>query len=200
LCNSAVIFFPRQTNPSFARLDCDLNLRIARIDQEFAMLVDHQERHSSLGETFFDQLRSRGIRSFIDSRNNSERTTGFEDFPHFPRRSPKVTSRFRMLRFVEQYCGLKGTFECRSLPRQGKKHGSYQLTECSRCGCAQPAFLRVARRRRPDLIEFWYGVMQCIRSATLRTRCKVLTWQELAQVLPTRLQEFLDLKYGIRAT
>ena len=33
----------------------------------------------------------------------------------------------------------------------------------------------------------------------LRTRCKVLTWQEVAQVLPLRLRNFLDLKYGIVA-
>jgi len=28
-------------------------------------------------------------------------------------------------------------------------------------------------------------------------RCKVMTWQELAEWLPEGLQEFLDLKYGI---
>jgi len=28
-------------------------------------------------------------------------------------------------------------------------------------------------------------------------RLKVLTWQELARMLPEELQEFLDLKYGI---
>ena len=51
--------------------------------------------------------------------------------------------------------------------------------------------------RRPDLIEAWYAVMKCVRIADLRTRCKVLTWQELSEVLPIGLQKFLDLKYGI---
>jgi hypothetical protein len=51
--------------------------------------------------------------------------------------------------------------------------------------------------RRPDLREQWYAVMSCVRSMDLRTRCKVLTWQELAQALPVRLRNFLGLKYGI---
>jgi hypothetical protein len=33
----------------------------------------------------------------------------------------------------------------------------------------------------------------------MRVRLKVLTWQELAAVLPEGLQEFLDRKYGIVA-
>jgi hypothetical protein len=31
----------------------------------------------------------------------------------------------------------------------------------------------------------------------LKTRCKVLTWQELSAALPLRLQQFLEPKYGI---
>jgi hypothetical protein len=33
----------------------------------------------------------------------------------------------------------------------------------------------------------------------MRVRLKVLTWQELAAMLPEGLQNFLDLKYGIVA-
>jgi len=36
-----------------------------------------------------------------------------------------------------------------------------------------------------------------VMDTDLKTRCKVLTWQELSEVLPPDLQEFLDLKYGI---
>jgi hypothetical protein len=52
--------------------------------------------------------------------------------------------------------------------------------------------------RRPDLIEFWYSVMRCVKVADLRLRCKVITWQELSAVLPEDLNGFLDEKYGIR--
>jgi hypothetical protein len=36
-----------------------------------------------------------------------------------------------------------------------------------------------------------------VKSAEIRTRLKVLTWQELVGLLPEGLQEFLDRKYGI---
>jgi hypothetical protein len=51
--------------------------------------------------------------------------------------------------------------------------------------------------RRPDLREAWFQVMAAVKSAEMRTRCKVMTWQELAGLLPEDLQAFLDLKYGI---
>ena len=54
--------------------------------------------------------------------------------------------------------------------------------------------------RRPDLArEAWFAVMSCIRIVDLRMRCKVLTWQELAEALPGKLQRFLREKYGIAA-
>ncbi len=51
--------------------------------------------------------------------------------------------------------------------------------------------------RRPDLREQWFAVMAAVKSAEMRTRCKVMTWQELAAWAPVELQEFLELKYGI---
>jgi hypothetical protein len=53
--------------------------------------------------------------------------------------------------------------------------------------------------RRPDLREQWFQVMSAVKSAELRVRLKVMTWQELAVLLPENLQDFLDLKYGIVA-
>jgi hypothetical protein len=51
--------------------------------------------------------------------------------------------------------------------------------------------------RRPDLIEDWYAVLRCMKIAELRNGCRVLAWQELAPCLPSALQEFLNVKYGI---
>lgn len=53
--------------------------------------------------------------------------------------------------------------------------------------------------RRPDLREAWFRVLTAVRNAEMRVRLKVLTWQELAALLPNELQEFLDVKYGIVA-
>jgi hypothetical protein len=61
-------------------------------------------------------------------------------------------------------------------------------------GCS---FCVVHDARRPDLREAWFQVMAAVKSAEMRVRLKVITWQELAALLPEKLQEFLDLKYGI---
>jgi hypothetical protein len=42
-----------------------------------------------------------------------------------------------------------------------------------------------------------YVVLKCVRPVELRTSCSILTWQELARALPTRLRAFLAEKYGI---
>jgi len=52
-------------------------------------------------------------------------------------------------------------------------------------------------QRRPDLREAWFAIMAAVKSADMRARCQVLTWQELASLLPEQLQHFLDWKYGI---
>jgi len=51
--------------------------------------------------------------------------------------------------------------------------------------------------RRPELVETWYLVMRAVRSFELRCRLKLLTWQELAGVVPGELREFLAEKYGV---
>lgn len=61
------------------------------------------------------------------------------------------------------------------------------------------SFCVIYDQRRPDLREAWFTIMSAVRTAEMRTRCKVLTWQELVHLLPTGLREFLAAKYGIVA-
>jgi hypothetical protein len=63
-------------------------------------------------------------------------------------------------------------------------------------GCS---FCVLHDQRRPDLREEWFRVMAAAKNAEMRTRLKVLTWQELSALLPGGLQQFLDVKYGIVA-
>ena len=101
-------------------------------------------------------------------------------------------------RIVDQYLDLKGVFQYRKLPRQGKSYASYQLLRNVLAAHALDlSFCVLLDARRQDLLEQWYRVMRCIRSTTLRTRCKVLTWQELAACLPSALRQFLSVKYGV---
>lgn len=99
---------------------------------------------------------------------------------------------------VEGYRDLGDIFECRHLPRLGRKYVSYQLIRNVLAAHALDLdFCTLLDARRPDLLEDWYGIARCIRSATLRARCKVLTWQELSLCVPASLQRFLSVNYGI---
>jgi hypothetical protein len=99
---------------------------------------------------------------------------------------------------VEQYRDLRDVFECRQLPRARGKYVSYQLIRNVLAAHALGLdFCTLLDARRPDLIEDWFLIVRCIRSATLRARCKILTWQELTPSLPGALKNFLSVKYGI---
>jgi hypothetical protein len=79
-------------------------------------------------------------------------------------------------------------------------YASYQLIRnvlaAHANGCS---FCVIHDERRPDLREALFEIMCAVKSAAMRTRCKVLTWQEIVPLLPKGLQEFLDRKYGIVA-
>jgi hypothetical protein len=99
---------------------------------------------------------------------------------------------------VHRYRDLEAVFDLAALPVRNARYTGYQLirgalaaygTDCSFCVCCDA--------RRPDLVEAWYGIMSAVRLSGLRCRLKLLTWQELATVLPVTLQRFLAAKYGI---
>jgi hypothetical protein len=79
-------------------------------------------------------------------------------------------------------------------------YASYQLIRnvlaAYEHGCS---FCLMHDARRPDLREAWFQVMAAVKSAEMRVRLKVVTWQELAAALPAGVQAFLDRKYGIAA-
>ena len=99
---------------------------------------------------------------------------------------------------VESYRDFDEVFEPELLPKLNGQCASYQLIRnvlaAHHLGLS---FCVLLDARRPDLLEAWFAVMRCVRIPELRTRCKVLTWQELAESVPDELQDFLDQKYGI---
>jgi hypothetical protein len=105
----------------------------------------------------------------------------------------------RAAAIVEGYRDLHEVFDVAALPRRNGFYLSYQLIRNVLAAHAQQAsFCVMADARRPDLIEAWHSIMRCVTCANLRTRCKVLTWQELSAALPRRLQTFLYAKYGVQ--
>jgi hypothetical protein len=101
-------------------------------------------------------------------------------------------------RMIERYRDLGEVFDSRELMMSGDVVPGYQLIRGVLAAYASGgSFCVFCDVRRPDLIEIWYSVMRAVRSCVLRCRLQLLTWQELAAVLPDSLQKFLAAKYGI---
>jgi hypothetical protein len=101
-------------------------------------------------------------------------------------------------RLVLRYRHFETVFDSSELALRKKKHVGYQLIRGVLAAYAGNfGFCVFCDARRPDLIEVWFSVMRAVRLFDLRCRLKLLTWQELAGVLPSDLQDFLALKYGI---
>lgn len=100
---------------------------------------------------------------------------------------------------LESYRDLEAVFYPKQLPRTPEgNYASYQLIRNVLAAYQmQMSFCVLLDDRRPDLKDAWYEIMAAVADTDLKTRCKVLTWQELSEALPPDLQEFLDLKYGI---
>ena len=104
----------------------------------------------------------------------------------------------REVEVVEAYRDFHEVFDCHSLPRQNQQYLSYQLIRNVLAAHANHcSFCVMTDARRPDLREAWYAVMCSVQIVDLRLRCKMITWQELAEVLPRKLQQFLEEKYGM---
>jgi hypothetical protein len=85
-------------------------------------------------------------------------------------------------------------------PPGDEGYASYQLIRSVLAAHSSgSSFCVIHDERRPDLREEWFPIMAVVKSAEMRVRLQVLTWQELAALLPRALQEFLDVKYGIVA-
>jgi hypothetical protein len=104
------------------------------------------------------------------------------------------------LGLIERYRDLEEVFEVSELPMREERVLGYQLIRGTLAGHASGgSFCVLCDARRPDMVEMWYRVMRAVRLFELRCRLKLLTWQELAAVVPHELADFLAEKYGIVA-
>ena len=101
---------------------------------------------------------------------------------------------------VERYRDLHEVFAVEELPRRGEMFWSYQLVRGVLAAHARgERFVLLCDGRRGDLVESWFRVMCAVRPFALRSRLRLLTWQEVAAVAPRGVQVFLREKYGIEA-
>jgi hypothetical protein len=178
------------TNGRFDRTEVDMRFGDLLVEAKLTE-VGFQTRAAAIVEAYrdfdaaFDRDRlprveiatSRWMRASEFPENNSQE---FESIVEDPALVSRVDTTFR--------------------PPGEPGYAGYQLIRNVLAACATgSSFCVVHDERRPDLREQWFEIMAAVKGAALRVRLKVLTWQELAALLPAPLQEFLDLKYGIVA-
>ena len=99
---------------------------------------------------------------------------------------------------VSRYRDFEAVFHLPELEARNGKQSGYQLIRgvlaAYATGCA---FCVFCDARRPDLAEGWYRIIRAVRRFELRCQLKLLTWQELATVLPEDIRQFIAAKYGI---
>jgi hypothetical protein len=99
---------------------------------------------------------------------------------------------------VRRYRDLESIFDIASLPSVDNKHSGYQLIRNVLAAAHLNASLIVLLdQRRPDLLQEWWRIHAGIKSADLRIRCGVRTWQQVAAASPPLLARFLADKYGL---
>jgi hypothetical protein len=104
------------------------------------------------------------------------------------------------LRLIERYRDLDTVFDLSRLPRRqdtGAIQGYQLIRNVLAAFATDSAFCILCDARRRDLIETWYCVLSAVHYPSFAWRLKLLTWQELAAALPTELQQFIAIKYGI---
>lgn len=105
---------------------------------------------------------------------------------------------FGALRLVERYADFDEVFDRRLLEVTRRGVRSYQLIRGVLAACAVDGrFCVLCDGRRADLIADWFEVMRAVRSFEVQARLRLVTWQEIAGVVPGGLRHFLGVKYGI---
>ena len=104
------------------------------------------------------------------------------------------------MRMVERYVAFAEVFEREALEVGARGVVGYQLVRgVLAAEAAGAGFCVMCDGRRRDLVEEWYGVMRAVRSCEVRSRLRLVTWQEIAGAVPEGLRGFLGEKYGIVA-
>ena len=99
---------------------------------------------------------------------------------------------------VQRYVHFDDLFDADELEIENGIVQSYQLIRgVLAAHSLERRFLVLCDARRADLIEKWFRIQRAVRHCDLRHRLALLSWQELAAVLPDTLQRFLRDKYGI---
>lgn len=99
---------------------------------------------------------------------------------------------------VHRYKYFQTIFLKNKLPQRSGQYLHYQLIRNVLAAHQHDAsFYLLYDDRRPDLRVAFDAVLRAIRLPSLQSRCRSMTWQQIAAQLPQDLRKFLSQKYGI---
>ncbi len=105
---------------------------------------------------------------------------------------------FGAMCLVERYLGFDEVFDRERLEVTRRGVRSYQLVRGVLAAYAVGGrFCVICDGRRSDLVEDWLRVIGAVRSLEVQSRLRLVTWQEIARLVPKGLRGFLASKYGI---
>ena len=146
-----------------------------------------------------------GVRADLAMRNGEVDRTEFDMRLGSTVAEAKLTeggfgraSRERLLRYDD----VESVFDLALLPHRSNGFQGYQLIRGILAALqseAEGRYLVLLDARRADLAELCFRVLSAVRRAEDRHRLRLRTWQELAAVLPARLQSFPEERFGILA-
>lgn len=185
----------------FDRTEVDLRWGSLLVEAKLTE-TDFQKRRTDIVETYrdFDEVFERGDlpRVEVITARRRQATEFAESFTQEWEETDAVSADEASAIAGEFHAGLVA--EAEAMASREIRYEGYQLIRNVLAAFAQGAsFCVIHDERRPDLREAWFCVMRAVHNAQLRTRLKVLTWQELAGALPGYLRAFLEAKYGILA-
>ena len=99
---------------------------------------------------------------------------------------------------VHRYRDLETVFDLTRLPLIQEKYRSSQLIRGALAAYVHEAsFVVFCDQRRQRLIDDCFEIFSAIVSVELRCRLSVVTWQEIAAAMPSKVRTLLAEKYGI---
>jgi len=105
---------------------------------------------------------------------------------------------FGPMRLLERHTGFDRVFDRDQFEVTRRGVRSYQLLRGVLAAQAvNGRFCVLCDARRRDLTADWFQVIRAVRSFDLQSRLRLVTWQEIAAVVPRPLREYLAQKYGI---
>ncbi|MBA7562127.1 hypothetical protein ES708_03776 [subsurface metagenome] len=98
---------------------------------------------------------------------------------------------------VEAYDRFEGVFNKHYLTQTHEEYSNYQLIRNILSLVHYSAFFLICDARRPDLVKNFYETIRCINDISLRAKCNIIFWQDIAKSVGKDLRDYLKISYNL---